>query len=88
MAVLPRGVRWRELLVLGAVAGVGFTMAIFIASLAFVDPPELDQAKIAVLGASAVAGVAGLVLGWVLLPSSFTPAAASSAHDAECSDER
>jgi NhaA family Na+:H+ antiporter len=88
VAILPRGVRWRELLVLGAVAGVGFTMAIFIASLAFTDPSDLDRAKLAILAASAFAGVAGLVLGWALLPPSFVPAAASSAHDAECSDER
>jgi NhaA family Na+:H+ antiporter len=88
VAVLPRGVRWRELVVLGMVAGVGFTMAIFIASLAFAAPAELDQAKVAILAASGLAGVAALGLGSALLPASFAPNAAPSAHDAECSDER
>ena len=37
VAALPVGVRWLEVLVVGVVAGIGFTMALFIASLAFPD---------------------------------------------------
>ena len=57
----------RHLLVLGLVAGIGFTMALFVAQLAFGDPQLLAAAKIGVLCASAVAAVLALTLGWVVL---------------------
>jgi NhaA family Na+:H+ antiporter len=44
----------------GLLAGIGFTMSLFIANLAFGPSPELDQAKIGVLAASVVAALAGL----------------------------
>jgi NhaA family Na+:H+ antiporter len=44
---------------MGMTAGIGFTVALFIAELAFTDPQLLDEAKIAILAASLVAGVAG-----------------------------
>lgn len=47
----------------GVVAGIGFTMALFIAQLAFPPGPELETAKLAVLVASAVAGIVGFGLG-------------------------
>ncbi len=68
LATLPRGVSWSGVLVVGCVAGIGFTMALFIGALAFSDPAMLAVAKLAVLAASAVAGVAGLVLGYRVLP--------------------
>jgi Na+:H+ antiporter, NhaA family len=63
-AVLPTGVDLRGLLGVGVLAGVGFTMAIFIAGLAFesTDPRHLAIAKAGILAASLVAGVAGWVL--------------------------
>jgi Na+:H+ antiporter, NhaA family len=85
IATLPRGLGVRELVVLGLVAGIGFTMALFVASLAFDDPAFLEQAKVAILGASAVAIVVGLLAGRLLLSSSER--GARSAHEAECSDE-
>jgi NhaA family Na+:H+ antiporter len=60
---LPRGVDARGLLVVGAVGGIGFTMALFIAQLAFVDPTRLGVAKIAVLAGSLLAGVFGVLVG-------------------------
>ncbi len=48
--------------------GIGFTMALFIGALAFSDPSMLAIAKIAVLVASAIAGVLGLTLGYLFLP--------------------
>jgi len=86
VAILPAGVRYRELVVLGIVAGIGFTMAIFIASLAFAGSPLLAQAKVAILVASGVAGALGLMLGRLLLPATYAGGAARSARDAECSD--
>jgi NhaA family Na+:H+ antiporter len=44
------------------VAGIGFTVSLFIAELAFPGSPLLDDAKIAILAASFVAGSVGIVL--------------------------
>jgi Na+:H+ antiporter, NhaA family len=60
---LPRGVQWRELLLLGVLGGIGFTMSIFIASLAFEEPALLTAAKFGVLVGSALAGMLALILG-------------------------
>ncbi|MGH2709331.1 MAG: Na+/H+ antiporter NhaA, partial [Actinomycetota bacterium] len=62
---LPRGVSWLQVVGVAAVAGVGFTVALFIAALAF-DTPELqDQAKIGILLGSLVAAMLGAaVLAW------------------------
>jgi NhaA family Na+:H+ antiporter len=87
VSTLPRGVNVRGLLVVGTVGGVGFTMALFIAQLAFVDPAALSIAKVAVLIGSVLAGVAGVVLGLVVLPKAAGPEAARSVHEAERSTE-
>jgi NhaA family Na+:H+ antiporter len=81
LCALPAGLTWAGVFVMGAVAGIGFTMAIFIAELAFSDPMLLGVAKLGVLGATALAAVIGLVTGRVLLrePESARPAAAESA---------
>jgi Na+:H+ antiporter, NhaA family len=60
LARLPEGVSWWGLVGVGLLAGIGFTMSLFIANLAFGLGPELDQAKIGVLAASVVAALAGL----------------------------
>ncbi len=59
LAQLPKGVGWRQLTAVGTLAGIGFTVSIFISSLAFDDPALLMEAKAAVLGASVLAGVVG-----------------------------
>ena len=59
LAQLPRGVTWRQLTGVGMLAGIGFTVSIFISSLAFDDAAHLMEAKTAVLGASVLAGVLG-----------------------------
>ena len=63
LCVLPDGVRWLHLLLLGVLGGIGFTMSIFIANLAFDDAALLAAAKFALLIASAVAAALGIVLG-------------------------
>jgi NhaA family Na+:H+ antiporter len=60
---LPAGVRPSGVLVVGCLGGIGFTMAIFIATLAFPDTEALAAAKLAVLVGSAAAAVLGLALG-------------------------
>lgn len=60
---LPADVTWSGVLLVGCLAGIGFTMAIFIATLAFADEALLSAAKTGVLTASVTAGVAGLAFG-------------------------
>ena len=87
VATLPVGLTMRHLVVLGVVAGVGFTMALFIAALAFSDAGQLAAAKLGVMVASGVAAVLALVLGRVLLKPTETIGAAVSADEAESSTE-
>lgn len=63
LSALPGEVRWRHILLLGCLAGIGFTMSIFIANLAFGDDKLLTAAKFAVLVASGLAAVLGFVVG-------------------------
>jgi len=72
VAVLPAGLGTRHLVVLGVVAGIGFTMSLFVAQLAFEDQALLDSAKLGVLVASALALSIGLLLGRFLLPTART----------------
>ncbi len=62
---LPTGVSWRHLLGASWLAGIGFTMSIFIAQLAFTDAALVEQAKLGILLASAVAAVVGLAWLWI-----------------------
>jgi Na+:H+ antiporter, NhaA family len=87
IARLPTGVTLRHLVVLGSVAGVGFTMALFIAQLAFADVQLLAAAKLGILMASVVAAVIALVLGRLLLKASAATGSAATADEAEKSTE-
>lgn len=62
---LPIGVNWGGVVLVGLLAGIGFTMSIFIAMLAFDDQALLGAAKLGVLVGSAVAAVLGLAWGFV-----------------------
>jgi NhaA family Na+:H+ antiporter len=66
LCALPPGVAGRHIALLGVLGGIGFTMSMFIANLAFAERELLASAKFAVLVASAVAAALGLVLGRVL----------------------
>jgi Na+:H+ antiporter, NhaA family len=87
LATLPLGMRLRHLVVLGVVAGVGFTMALFIAQLAFSDASLLAAAKFGVLVASGVAAILGLGLGRLLLTPLGPGGSAQTADEAESSTE-
>jgi NhaA family Na+:H+ antiporter len=86
IATLPVGISGRHLVVLGATAGVGFTMSLFISQLAFTDVTLLKAAKLGVLGASGIASAAALILGATLLGSA--PARAGAADKAESSSDQ
>jgi len=59
LAESPRGATWSQILGVGMVAGIGFTVSLFVAALAFTDPAQVADAKIGVLLASGLAGAIG-----------------------------
>ena len=61
LANLPEGVGWGALTGGGFLAGIGFTMALFIAGLAL-DGAVLNAAKVGILAGSAVAAVVGVTI--------------------------
>ena len=63
-AVKPNEYSWRQLAGAGALAGIGFTMSLFIAAQAFPDESAFAAAKIAVFCASIIAAVAGVAVLW------------------------
>jgi Na+:H+ antiporter, NhaA family len=60
-AQLPFGVGWAQLAGVGVLAGIGFTMSIFIALLAFGDAEVIQHSKIAILLSSLIAGLVGYI---------------------------
>lgn len=62
ISVLPAGVTWRHVVGIGFLAGIGFTMSLFVTTLAFDDGPLADTSTFAVLVASLLAGAIGAVL--------------------------
>jgi NhaA family Na+:H+ antiporter len=78
VAALPEGFGWGHLHAVGWLAGIGFTMSLFIAELAFTDPATVDRAKVGIFGASLVAGLAG----WALVHRACRPRAAAGPEEA------
>lgn len=70
LSSLPRGVGWIQILGVASLAGIGFTVSLFITELAFSDPALVAAAKIGVLCGSTIALMVGLVL---LLAASRRP---------------
>ena len=62
LADLPKHVSWPHIIGVGALAGIGFTVAIFVATLAYDDAGLIDQAKFGIVVASIVAGVLGALI--------------------------
>lgn len=87
-ARLPSGVAWPHVGLVGSVAGIGFTMALFIAQLAFPVGPLLETAKLAVLVGSGASAVLGLMLGHLVLRAPVPVQAAQNESLAESSTER
>lgn len=61
LAKLPSGANWKHIIGLGMLAGIGFTMSIFISLLSFGNPDHILEAKFAILCASVIAGLSGFV---------------------------
>ncbi len=64
VASMPDGVSWRQILGVGMLGGIGFTMSLFVANLAFGATPTLETAKVGILAASIVSGIAGAMMLW------------------------
>ena len=79
LAELPENVNWGHMLGVSILGGVGFTMAIFVANLAFSDAALVAEAKLAILCASLVAGVAGFAV--LLRQAAKEPAGAAPPAD-------
>ena len=62
LAALPAGVDWTTLHGCAWLGGIGFTMSLFIATLAFDGTPRLDSAKVGILGGSILAVVVATIV--------------------------
>lgn len=62
VSFLPPNTSWVQMIGIGLMAGIGFTMSIFISELAFTDPIVKEQAKMAILVASIISGLAGYIV--------------------------
>jgi NhaA family Na+:H+ antiporter len=62
LGALPTGATWRSVLGVASIAGIGFTVSLFVTELAFDDALLIDDAKLGVLGASVVSALLGSAL--------------------------
>ena len=69
LSELPQGVGWRHIYGAGWLAGIGFTMSLFITDLAFSDDALVDSAKLGILAASLISGI----VGWTILRKAPSP---------------
>ena len=61
ISFLPENATWKHMFGVGLLGGIGFTMSIFVAMLSFSDPLHIEEAKLAILVASCLAGILGYV---------------------------
>ncbi len=62
LGTLPGGISWRQVTGLGFLAGIGFTMSLFISNLAFTDPDRIETAKTGIFAASIISAVIGVFI--------------------------
>jgi NhaA family Na+:H+ antiporter len=80
IAKIPDGVDWSHIYGAALLAGIGFTMSLFIGNLAFSDPEQAAGVRIGVLSGSIMSGVAGyMILRYVAQPAPQQPVAAQPA---------
>lgn len=81
VAALPTGVNWRQMIGVGMLGGIGFTMALFIATLAFPDAASLEAAKMGILSGSLFSAVAGAAVLMTCKPAAATGALSDDGED-------
>ena len=62
IGALPEGATWKHIMGVALLAGIGFTMSLFVSALAFNNAAMINQAKYGILLASLIAGVAGVIV--------------------------
>lgn len=65
---LPGDLKWKHIIGVGFLGGIGFTMSIFIALLAYDDTTIINSSKLSILAGSVLAGIAGYVILHFTLP--------------------
>jgi NhaA family Na+:H+ antiporter len=78
---LPLGATWNQMAGVGMLAGIGFTMSIFITTLAFKNPNIQNLAKISTLAASLISGLMGFFSFWLINKKSNPPSSIKSFAD-------
>jgi NhaA family Na+:H+ antiporter len=84
IAVKPEAYSWRQLVGAGALGGIGFTMSLFIAGLAFPNAADYAAAKIAIFIASLIAAVLGTIILYPRRQEESEPEAAEEASAVGC----
>jgi len=77
---LPQGASWPQVYGVAVLTGIGFTMSLFIGSLAFADPAQINAVKIGVLGGSVLSALLGFVMLRYLAKPSLVSAPANPAR--------
>ncbi len=62
IASLPTGINWAQMWGLSLIAGIGFTMSLFIGNLAFASPEQIAAVKLGVLGGSILSAIGGILI--------------------------
>jgi NhaA family Na+:H+ antiporter len=75
-ARLPQGVTWAHIYGLSCLAGIGFTMSLFIGGLSFSDAEMMNQVRLGVLSGSIISAILGYV---VLMATTSKPAVDATA---------
>jgi NhaA family Na+:H+ antiporter len=65
LAKLPKRANWLHVIGVGCLAGIGFTMSLFIGTLAFNTPAQIDAVRLGVIAGSVVSGLLGLTILWL-----------------------
>jgi NhaA family Na+:H+ antiporter len=68
IAIMPGAISWRHIFGVACLGGIGFTISLFIAELAFADRPLGDAARIGILVGSVIAGAVGYAVLRATLP--------------------
>lgn len=71
---LPKGARWAQAYGVAVITGIGFTMSLFIGSLAFDDPAAIVEMRLGVIGGSALSALWGLLVLWLAAVGRTNPA--------------
>lgn len=69
----PEEIKWRHILGVGLLGGVGFTISIFVTFLAFTDVGTIDKSKVAVIISSTLSAIMGVILLKITLPRKSIP---------------